>query len=218
MTDAFLATVETFDPILNVAEVAPLIVELDGTDHPTVSAAPVAGITPESGDLVLVVTARNALDDEPVSRYYDASEATGRIVHVVKPQGGVYIFTGDYKFVGDLIFDGDVKITGNLNVEGDSELEGDLVVGGDAEIKGTLDVTGDTTIDGNLNVGINATVTGALAAGSMTSTVPGPLSIPGALTIGGALVCASATIGGIDFATHTHANNAPAPGPTGPPV
>jgi len=228
MTDAFLATVETFDPILNVADVKPLIVELDGTDHPTVSAAPLAGITPESGDLVLVVTARNALDDEAVSRYYDASEATGRIVHVVKPQGGVFIFTGDYKFVGDLIFDGDVKITGDLNVEGDSELEGDLIVGGDAEIEGTLDVTGDVTLMANLNVTGNTVITGNASCANLTvaglqTSAPGPLPltgallVTGALTVNGALTAASAVIGGVNFATHTHAVTT-APGVTGPPT
>ena len=222
MTDAFLATVETFDPILNVADVKPLIVELDGTDHPTVSAAPLAGITPESGDLVLVVTARNALDDEAVSRYYDASEATGRIVHVVKPQGGVFIFTGDYKFVGDLIFDGDVKITGDLNVEGD------LIVGGDAEIEGTLDVTGDVTLMANLNVTGNTVITGNASCANLTvaglqTSAPGPLPltgallVTGALTVNGALTAASAVIGGVDFATHTHAVTT-APGVTGPPT
>ena len=222
MTDAFLATVETFDPILNVADVKPLIVELDGTDHPTVSAAPLAGITPESGDLVLVVTARNALDDEAVSRYYDASEATGRIVHVVKPQGGVFIFTGDYKFVGDLIFDGDVKITGDLNVEGD------LIVGGDAEIEGTLDVTGDVTLMANLNVTGNTVITGNASCANLTvaglqTSAPGPLPltgawlVTGALTVNGALTAASAVIGGVNFATHTHAVTT-APGVTGPPT
>ncbi len=102
MTDAFLATVISYSSTLKTAKVQPLIRENDGTDHVPITVKPDAGILPETGDTVLVLTARNNLDGEKVSRFYGASETNGRIVHVVKSKKGVFRFKGDYKLDGNL--------------------------------------------------------------------------------------------------------------------
>lgn len=226
MTDSFLAKVISYDKTLNLAKVQPLIVETDGTDRPTVSYPTVAGITPGPNDLVIVVTIRNGSDNAKISRYYEASETNGRIVHVVKPFAGKYVFTGDYEFDGDVKFDGDVEITGDLKIKKD------LTVEGDTTLQGKLDVTLDVTIQGDLTVQGNASVAGNLGCGSLQSqppgspvvitdglTVTGDAIVTGDLNVTGSLTAAAATIGAVTFSTHSHAYLSPGgPSFTGPPV
>lgn len=134
MTDAFLATVESYDLVLKTAKVKPLITENDGTKHPGIEVKPVAGILPAAGDLVLIVTIRNNLDDSFISRFFSSSESNGRIVQVVKPADGVFTFKGDYKFEGDVEFKGDVTITGDVSIEGDVSLKGDAAIEGNVTV------------------------------------------------------------------------------------
>ena len=209
MTDGFLATVDSYDEAENTATVSPLVAEYDGTPHPQIKVKPVAGVKPASGDVVLVVTIRNNLDDAEVSRYFPASESNGRIVHVVKPAGGVFTFKGDYKFIGDVVFDGDVEVTG------DTTLDGDLTVKGDAEVQGSLDVQQSATI------AADAVVTGNLSVGGLQSATPGsPASVIGNLEVTGNLtVNGTAFLNGIYFGSHRHDYLGPVgPAVTGGPI
>lgn len=160
MTDSFLASVTSYDSDAGVAVVVPLITEYDGTDHPAVNAIPVAGVFPSAGDIALIVTIRNGEDNAAISRYFEASEAHCRIVHIVTSAGGVFLFKGNYKFTGNIEIEGELHVTGavtldddlsvggDLSVDGDSDLTGDLSVGGDANFDGTVDVTGTATFGG----------------------------------------------------------------------
>lgn len=144
MTDAFIAQV--VGATGGDWTVTPKIIEHDGTTHPDITVSAVGGITPQVNDLVLVVTARNNLDNSPAPRYYMASEACGRIVAIVQTSAQ-YVFTGTFKWIGNLTFDGNVHVTGNLTVDG------------------TLDATGNATMHGNLTVNGNATIDGTLSVG-----------------------------------------------------
>jgi len=211
MTDAFLAKVVSYDKTRNLATVLPMIVETDGTDRPRVDYPAVAGVTPAANDIVLVVTIRNGADNQKISRYYEASESNGRVVHVVKPSNGVYKFTGDFEFKGNVKFDGDVKVTGKLDVDQDTTILGNLTVQGNASVAGTLGC-------GSLQSqppGSPVIITDGLnVVGDMN--VAGAANVAGALDVAGALTAASATIGSINFLTHTHISNTPGL-PTGPP-
>lgn len=219
MTDSFLATVVSYDKAKNEATVSPLIVETDGTDHPDIITKPVAGITPEAKDVVLVVTARNNLDDKTISRFFEASETNGRIVHVVKPQNGVYIFTGDYKFVGDVKVDGKLEVTGdvtldsNLEVKGDTKLDGDLHVVGDSTMDGKLDVTGAVNLHSTCHIAGKATLDADLE-------VQGNTTMHGTATFSsGLMVTGTVKLQGIAWSTHTHSYvGLLGPAMTGPPV
>jgi hypothetical protein len=172
MTDGFIADVRSYNPVDNTWMVEPRIVEFDGTDHPLIKVNAVQGISPNVGDVVMVVTIRNNLDDKKINRFYEASETNGRIVGVAKPVTQ-YVFEGNYKFEGNLIIDGDLTVEDDLRVKGDLEVDGDAFIDDDLSVGGDLEVDGET------------------ATGSLT-------------------------VNGIDWLLHTHPNNAPAPGPTGP--
>ena len=137
MADGFLATGVSYSEADKTAVVSPLIVENDGTPHPDITVKPVAGIKPAAGDIALVLTIRNNLDDKEVSRFFDASESNGRIVHIVTPVGGVFTFKGNYKFIGNMVFEGNVDVTGDVTIDG------------------AVDVTGDVTIDGTVTISID---------------------------------------------------------------
>lgn len=222
MTDAFLATVISYDVAEKTAVVSPLIVENDGSAHPDITVKAVAGIKPATGDIVLVLTIRNNLDDAEISRYFESSESNGRIIHVVKPAGGVFTFKGDYKFIGDVVFDGDVSVTGDTTMDGDLTVKGDTKVEGDTTLEGDLTVEGDAEIQGSLDVSqnammaANATVTGNLSVGGLQSATPGsPASVIGNLEVTGNLtVNGTAMLGGIYFGSHRHDYL----GPTGPAI
>lgn len=173
MTDAFIARV-----ISNNGDgtwtVAPKITEFDGTPHVPIFVNAVNGLFPNPGDIVMVVTARNNLDDADINRYYEANEANGRIIAISTP-------VVQYSFKGDYLIQGDITLQGNLTIIGD------------------LTMTGELTVANNVTIAQDLTVVGNIdTTGSITST--------------------GLTVLGIDFLTHTHANNAPAPGPTGPPT
>jgi cytoskeletal protein CcmA (bactofilin family) len=227
MTDGFLATVDSYDEAENTATVSPLVAELDGTPHPQIKVKPVAGIKPASGDTVLVVTIRNNLNDEEVSRYFAASESNGRIIHVVKPAGGVFTFKGDYKFIGDVVFDGNVEVTGDttldgdLTVKGDAEVEGDTTLDGDLTVKGDAEVQGSLDVQQSATIAANAVVTGNLSVGGLQSATPGsPASVIGNLEVTGNLtVNGTAFLTGIYFGSHRHDYLGPVgPAVTGGPI
>ena len=92
MTDAFIAKVVGQADGGNWT-VTPQIIEHDGTLHPDITVSAVEGITPNANDFVLIITARNNLDNSEVQRYYSASEACGRIVGVVQTSSQ-FVFTG----------------------------------------------------------------------------------------------------------------------------
>lgn len=175
MTDAFAAVVTGPGEGLHAWVVVPQIIENDGTPHPPITVQAGGGITPAPGDYVLVLTARNNLDNLPVKRFYESSESNGRIAAVLVAATG-YTFQGTYRFIGP------VSLTGNLAVTGNTTLLGNLTMTGNEAVTGNVNITGNSTISGNL------TVAGIL------------------------------TVGGVVVNSHTHANNAPLPGPTGPMV
>lgn len=141
MTDCFLATVISFNSATYEGQIQPLIVENDGTDHPIVKAKSVGGLAPLPGDKVIVVTSRNNLDDQSISRYYEASESNCRIIEIAST-GGIYNFKGNYKFEGNVIIDGDLTTTGDITSAGNLNLAGDALIGGDATLAGNLTVIG----------------------------------------------------------------------------
>lgn len=140
MVDAFLAKVVA-DNNDGTFTVTPQIIEHDGTTHPDVLAGIVQGITPASGDTVLIVTTRNTLDNTPIQRYFDASEACGRIVAVVQTSGQ-YILTGQFKFIGDFTVDGKFHCTGDVQIDGKCTIDKDLKVKGNATIDGDCSIKG----------------------------------------------------------------------------
>jgi hypothetical protein len=77
-------------------------------------------------------------------------------------------------------------------------------------IPSVIQQTGDTNQDGDYTHQGNMVQTGNL-------TVTGDLQVNGDITCTGTLVVASATIGGIDFGTHTHSGVDTGPGNTGGP-
>lgn len=132
MTSAFLAKVVSGDDDEWIVD--PLITEYDGTPHPSITVTTQEGITPNVDDIVLVLTMRNNLDREPISRFYDASESNGVIIGVVTAPNG-FTLTGDFNFIGDVTIDGNLSVTGmfqtgQLAVQGDSAIGGNLVVAG----------------------------------------------------------------------------------------
>ena len=77
-------------------------------------------------------------------------------------------------------------------------------------IPSVIQQTGDTNQDGNYTHQGNMVQIGDL-------TVTGNLQVNGDITCTGTLVVAAATIGGIDFGTHTHSGVDTGPGSTGGP-
>lgn len=148
MNDCFLAEVVSFNSVTFEGRINPLIIEVEGSEMETVTAKSVSGVTPQAGDVVLVVVTKNNLDNEPVSRFFKASETNGRIIAIVKKNGQDFVFTGNYKFKGNVEFDGDVTITGKAIFEDDVEIDGNLDVGGDTALDGDLDVAGNLSVDG----------------------------------------------------------------------
>lgn len=178
MTDAFLATVISYSTTEKAAKVQPLIIEDDGTDHVPITVKPDAGILPETGDTVLVLTARNNLDGEKISRFYTASETNGRIVHVVKSKKGVFRFKGNY------------QLNGNLSVIAPDQIE--FEVGDNLTFKITIesDVVTLTVNEMDLEIKLNpinnlpdvlqkSTGRSAFADGFMTAFGPTVSRIPG---------------------------------------
>ena len=105
-------------------QVQPHITEVTGEKALPVFCRSAEGITPRIGDIVFAQPARNNLDAEYVSRWYEGSDASAVILGVY--QSNSYVLTGDYKFVGNL------RVTGNLTVEQNLTVEGDVQVTGEA--------------------------------------------------------------------------------------
>lgn len=169
MTDAFVA--EVIRPgANNTWTVAPQIIEHDGTDHPNIDVGIVEGITPTVGDMVLVLTTRNTLDNAPIQRYFTASEACGRIVAILET--GEYKFTGNYKFIGDFTIDGNLTVTGNLTVNGDATMDGEVTIKGKLTAENDVQIDGDLTADGSVTITNDATINGR---SFMTHVHLGPL-------------------------------------------
>lgn len=178
MTDAFAAVVNTVNQD-GTCLVTPQIIEHDGTTHPQIKVGFVQGITPAANDVVLVLTARNNLDNSPIQRYFSASEACGRIVGVLTA-GSVFNLTGSYKFTGSL------EITQDLTVDGNLHVKGTLTVDGDTTLKGKLNGQKDVTFDQKLNVTGDSTLTGtgtAIAGRTFLSHTHGGVT-PGGGTSG----------------------------------
>lgn len=170
MSDCFLAEVISFSSSTFKGKVKPLILEADGSTHSdiNVEAKSVSGVTPSVGDLVLVVTSRNNLNDKPIHRYNQTSESNCRIIAVVKKNGQNFVFTGDYQFKGDVEITGNATFKQDLKVEGDTELEGKLDVGGDVVIDG------DAEIGGGFKVGGNTQFKGGIWFETHTHTITAP--------------------------------------------
>lgn len=169
MTDAFLATVVSgSEPEWTVQ---PHITEPDGTPHKEIIVGTQEGITPSIDDVVLVLTMRNNLDGEYISRVYPSSESNGVIVGVFQAIDG-YTLTGSFNFVGDVQIDGDLEVNGNITATGD------VNVIGNATITGNLSAA-------NLNISGNATIGGVDIGAFITSHMhtPGTYTSPsGAVT------------------------------------
>lgn len=118
--DIFLATVDAKDG--DTWKIKPLIVEVDGTDHPGLVAVANKGVTPSPGDKVLVVTMRNNIDGAKISRYFEATEANAVIVWVFQSESKLTL-------TGDFILDGNLTIEGGLTVSGEVNC-GSLIIGG----------------------------------------------------------------------------------------
>lgn len=134
--DAFICDVISKNTVKKTWKVRPRITEVDGTNHPMIDVNAVGGLDPVVGDVVLVVTARNNLDDKKISRFYPPTEANGRIIAIAKP-------VTKYFFEGDFEFDGDVVFTGNVTIEKDLTVRKNLTVDEDAEVGGDLTVDGE---------------------------------------------------------------------------
>lgn len=195
MIDSFLAEITSFSSATKKGKIKPLIIMADGTDNQTLDAKAVGGITPLTGDIVLVLAIRNNLDDAKISIYYKPTWSNCRIIHVASPKAGTYKFTGNYQFTGGITFTGDLTVTKDLNVTEN------LIVGKDATVSENLMVTQNATIGGNLNV------TGAINAVGKISTLDD-------------LEVAGVSFNAFYEATkvHAHFNNAPAPANTGTPL
>jgi hypothetical protein len=156
--DCFLADVVSIDG--TIFTIQPLIKEFDGTPHIEVTA--ISRVTPGIGDTVLVLTMRNNLDLEEISRYYKASASNCTIIGVMKTTANPnYVLTGNYNFIGDTLF------TGNLNVTGNVTIDGNLTVGSNADVTGNVGIDGILTLAGtNMNLHIHQ-------AGALISAAPG---------------------------------------------
>jgi cytoskeletal protein CcmA (bactofilin family) len=86
---------------------------------------------------------------------------------------------------------GDVSIKGATVVDGNTNLKGTLIVDNNTELKGTLKVVGNTELGGTLTVSGNTTINSSV-------TISGSLDVSSNITAGGA------TIGGVNFSSHTH--------------
>ncbi len=173
MTDAFIAEVVSAGTEANTWTVTPQITEHDGTLHPDITVGVVEGITPHAGEKVLILTTRNNLDNSAIHRYYEASEACGRIVAVVQTSTE-FELTGDFKFVGDMTVDGNLHVTGDLTVDGNATISGDADFDGADK---TVTCSNDLQVDGDL------TVNGTFMNGSVNMTThTHSTSSPGAPT------------------------------------
>jgi len=171
-------------------DVDPRIVEIDGTDHPTIKVNAVGGIKAQVGDVVLVETVRNNLDDKKISRFYPASETNGRIVGVAEPVLQ-YVFKGDYKFEGDVTIQGNLEVTENVQVGGNVSVTGNTTISGTLRVSMDLTAENDLIVEKNLNVTEDLTVDGAADVGSLK-------------------------VGGIDWLLHTHSGVVAGGASTGP--
>ncbi len=157
MTDSFLAEIESFSSATKKGKIKPLVIMADGTKNQTLDAKAVGGITPQKGDIVLVLAIRNNLDDKEISIYYEASWSNCRIIGIAATNTGTYKFTGNYQFTGGITFTGDLTVTKDLNVTEN------LIVGKDATISENLTVTQDASIGGGLSVGSTINAVGKIS-------------------------------------------------------
>ena len=140
MTDCFLATVISYNPLTKIAKIMPLVILKDGTEisNTPLDAKTIQGIKPAINDIALIVTSRNNLDDKSISEYFEPSWANCRLVGIVSTNGS-------YTLRGNYVFESDVTIQGDLSVGGDADIQGDLDVNGDTDIQGELTVQGEAT-------------------------------------------------------------------------
>ena len=154
--DAFLADVVSAGDDPQTWVVQPLLTEFDGEDMEQIKVSS-GEITPSVGDTVLILTMRNNLDFEKISRYYTASASNGIIIKIIKTSANPqYVLTGNYKFVGDL------QITGKLDVSGNTNVDGTLTVAGkniNTHTHGTGGPNGTLSNGGGPVTGITAGMT-----------------------------------------------------------
>ena len=103
-----------------------------------------------------------------------------------------------------------IQQTGDTNQDGDYTHQGDRTQIGNLTITGDIQHTGNTNHDGDYTHQGDTTQIGNL-------TITGNIQVNGNITCTGKLTVASATIGGIDFGTHTHDGVQPGAGNTGEP-
>lgn len=130
--DSFAAVVKKQNK--NTWDIEPLLIQVDGSVHPPVSAITRSGIVPQPGDIVHVVTMRNNLDLDLVNISDSSSLANSIIVGVLKTTKYIY----DY----DREFNGNLEIKKNLTINKNLAVKGDLAVEGKIEVKGKLIIAG----------------------------------------------------------------------------
>lgn len=99
-TDSFIAIVGSIGTNPREWVVLPQIREMDGSNFKPISVAAGNGITPAIGDKVLILTMRNNLDFEIISRYFSASASNGVIIAII--DSVLFELTGSYKITGNL--------------------------------------------------------------------------------------------------------------------
>ena len=145
------------------------------------------------GDYCLLILTERCFD-----RWYSGSDFQDPAEFRMHDYSDAIAVVGINPLAGALTIPSVIQQTGDANADGDHTHQGDTTQIGNLTITGDIHVNGDTTQIGNL-------------------TITGNIQVNGNITCTGNLTVASATIGGIDFSTHTHSGVEPGGGTTGGP-
>ena len=155
--EGFIASVESVNE--NLYTIQPLIIEIDGTNHITLTAIVRDGLIPAVGDLVFVQIMKNNIDLDIINRYFEASETNAIIMAVVRPISSdpAYTLQGNYLFTDNIAIGQDLTVEGDVVVEGNLEITGTLTVGG-VEFSGHTHAPGTFANSGGPVTGISGGV------------------------------------------------------------
>ena len=145
------------------------------------------------GDYCLLILTERCFD-----RWYSGSDFQDPAEFRMHDYSDGIAIVGINPKAGALTIPDVIQQTGDTNQDGDYTHQGNTTQIGNLTITGDIHVNGDTTQIGNL-------------------TITGNIQVNGNITCTGNLTVASATIGGIDFGTHTHDGVQPGAGNTGVP-
>jgi len=157
------------------------------------------------GDYCLLVLTERCFD-----RWYSGSDFQDPAEFRMHDYSDAIAVVGINPLAGALTIPSVIQQTGDTNQDGDYTHQGDRTQIGNLTITGDIQHTGNTNHDGDYTHQGNTTQIGNL-------TITGNMQVNGNITCTGNLTVASATIGGIDFSTHTHSGVEPGGGTTGGP-